>query len=366
MKKIAFGLILFLFALCSTAQTTDTIDCDFWWPENGHVHLGVPEYMPGFPGGENALKDYISEHLKYPPLAVEGDITGRVFVGFVVMEDGSLDCFKVIRGLGYGCDEAALEVFKNMPKWMPAMQRGKAISYPYTVPVRFCFDCENKMLEQEIVNSVEEAPEFPDGIEAMEDFIKANLVYPQEAIDAGIEGKVFVSFVVEVDGSVSSIKVLQGIGYGCDEAAMAVVNKMPKWKPAIQRGKPVRYQNYVLVNFSKEDIVEQELMYVVEQTPEYPGGFEAMSDFINANLVYPQEAIDAGIEGRVFVGFWVETDGSLSDIKVLRGIGYGCDEAAMAVVNKMPKWMPAMQKGEPVRMSYMLPIIFKLENEKSE
>ena len=273
MKKIAFGMILILFALCSSAQTTDTIDCDFWWLENGHVHLGVPEYMPSFPGGETALKDYISDHLKYPPLAVEGDITGRVFVGFVVMEDGSLDCFKLIRGLGYGCDEAALEVFKDMPKWMPAMQRGKAISYPYIVPVHFCFDCENKKLKQEIVSSVEEAPASPDG---------------------------------------------------------------------------------------------QELIFIVEKMPEYPGGFEAMSAFINANLVYPQEAIDAGIEGRVFVGFVVEKDGSVSSIKLLRGIGYGCDEAAMDVVRKMPKWKPATQRGKPVRVQYQFPLNFKLENKKSE
>ena len=229
MKKIAFGMILILFALCSSAQTTDTIDCDFWWLENGHVHLGVPEYMPSFPGGETALKDYISDHLKYPPLAVEGDITGRVFVGFVVMEDGSLDCFKLIRGLGYGCDEAALEVFKDMPKWMPAMQRGKAISYPYIVPVHFCFDCENKKLKQEIVSSVEEAPASPDGQELI--FIVEKMPeYPG----------VFVGFVVEKDGSVSSIKLLRGIGYGCDEAAMDVVRKMPKWKPGMQGGKPIR------------------------------------------------------------------------------------------------------------------------------
>lgn len=272
-KKFIFAIILFLLAQGTMAQTTDTIDCDFWWPEDEQVMLGVPEQMPNFPGGETALKDYISDHLKYPPLAVEGDITGRVFVGFVVMEDGSLDCFKLIRGLGYGCDEAALEVFKDMPKWMPAMQRGKAISYPYIVPVRFCFDCENKKLKQEIVSSVEEAPASPDG---------------------------------------------------------------------------------------------QELIFIVEKMPEYPGGFEAMSAFINANLVYPQEAIDTGIEDRVFVGFWVETDGSLSDIKVLRGIGYGCDEAAMEVVRKMPKWKPAMQRGKPVRIQYMFPVKFKLENEKQK
>ena len=88
-----------------------------------------------------------------------------------------------------------------------------------------------------------------------------------------------------------------------------------------------------------------------------------MTEFITANLSYPQEAKEAGIEGRVFVSFIVERDGGLSSIQLLRGIGYGCDEEAMAVVKKMPKWTPATQRGKPVRMEYQLPIIFKLENE---
>ena len=94
-KKFIFGFILFLLVQGTMAQTTDTIDCDFWWLENGHVHLGVPEYMPSFPGGETALKDYISDHLKYPPLAVEGDITslqGRV-------SDAEDDVEDVMKGL---------------------------------------------------------------------------------------------------------------------------------------------------------------------------------------------------------------------------------------------------------------------------
>ena len=100
--------------------------------------------------------------------------------------------------------------------------------------------------------------------------------------------------------------------------------------------------------------------------PEFPGGFKALQDFIETNLAYPQEAKDAGIEGRVFVGFVIEKDGSISSIKLLRGIGYDCDEAAMDVVRKMPRWKPATQRGKPVRVQYQLPFNFKLENEKPE
>ena len=120
------------------------------------------------------------------------------------------------------------------------------------------------------------------------------------------------------------------------------------------------------VSQTTDTIVEQEIINIVEKMPEYPGGYEAMFDFINANLVYPQEAIDAEIEGRVFISFVVEEDGSVSSIRLLRGIGYGCDEAAMDVVRKMPKWEPATQRGKPVRVQYQLPFNFKLENKKTE
>ena len=237
MKKFIFGFILFLLVQGTMAQTTDTIDCDFWWPEDEQVMWGVPEQMPNFPGGETALMKYISEHLVYPQEAKNAGVEGRVFIGVVVMKDGSLACAKVLKGLGYGCDEAALEVFEDMPKWQPAMSRGKPICCPYHVPVRFC---DNEPDEQEMVWWLDNAPEFPQGIDGLLDFIKVNLVYPQEAIDAGIEGLVYVGFCVETDGSITGIKLLRGIGYGCDEAAMDVVRKMPKWKPGMQGGKPIR------------------------------------------------------------------------------------------------------------------------------
>ena len=114
------------------------------------------------------------------------------------------------------------------------------------------------------------------------------------------------------------------------------------------------------------DNIEPELITIVEIAPEFPGGIQALKKFISSNLIYPQEAKEAGIEGRVFVSFIIEKDGSLSSIQLLRGIGYGCDEEAMAVVKKMPKWKPATQRGKPVRMRYQLPFVFKLENENEQ
>ena len=104
-----------------------------------------------------------------------------------------------------------------------------------------------------------------------------------------------------------------------------------------------------------------EVFVVVEQQPEYPGGMDALRTFLTKNLNYPRSAASAGISGRVFVSFVVNTDGSLADVQVLKGIGFGCDEEATRVVQKMPHWRPGKQSGRAVRVKYNLPIAFSLE-----
>ena len=103
--------------------------------------------------------------------------------------------------------------------------------------------------EEEVFLVVEEDPEFPGGLGALSQFIADNIKYPQLAKENNITGKVFVSFVVEKDGSVGQVKVLRDIGGGCGAEAVRVVKSMPKWKPGKQRGKPVRTQFNLPVNF---------------------------------------------------------------------------------------------------------------------
>ena len=120
-------------------------------------------------------------------------------------------------------------------------------------------------------------------------------------------------------------------------------------------------EEYVPVEVQEEEVVEQEIFQIVEEMPAYPGGDQKLMEFIAKGIKYPQIARETGIQGRVFVGFVVEPDGSVSNVKVLRGIGGGCDEEAMRVVKSMPKWKPGKQRGKAVRVSYMLPVNFKLQ-----
>lgn len=109
---------------------------------------------------------------------------------------------------------------------------------------------------------------------------------------------------------------------------------------------------------------DEAIFFVVEVQPEFPGGLDSMYAYIQKNLIYPEKAKAEGIEGRVFITFTIEKDGSVSNVKILRGIGGGCDEAAKEVVEKMPKWKPGKQRGKPVRFQFTLPIKFELPKDK--
>jgi protein TonB len=104
-----------------------------------------------------------------------------------------------------------------------------------------------------------------------------------------------------------------------------------------------------------------EILEFVEQMPEFPGGEEALFAYIQKNLKYPQQAVDANTTGRVTINFVVNDDGSITDVKLARGIGYGCDEEAIKIVRGLPRWNPGKQNGKKVRVAYSLPITFQLD-----
>ena len=109
------------------------------------------------------------------------------------------------------------------------------------------------------------------------------------------------------------------------------------------------------------DADTDQVFQVVEVDPEFPGGIEALIKYLSENIKYPEQAKKDKIQGKVYISFVVEKDGSVADAKVLRGIGGGCDEEALRVVNAMPKWTPGKQRNTPVRVQFNLPVVFKLQ-----
>lgn len=105
---------------------------------------------------------------------------------------------------------------------------------------------------EKIYTVAENSPEYEGGIQAMYTFLGENIKYPKEASEAGIQGKVFVTFVVGADGAVRDVKLMRGLGYGTDEEAIRVVKAMPKWKPGSQGGENVAVKYNLPINFKLE------------------------------------------------------------------------------------------------------------------
>ena len=224
--------------------------------------------------------------------------------------------------------------------------------------------------------NVDPVPVFPGGQAALMKFINENLRYPAAAIENGIQGRVVVQFVVKKDGSVGDVKVIRGIDPTLDQEAIRVCKTLPKFIPCIQNGIPVdvwftipvifkldNATNNLQTDESNATIHKRELIFRhVEQMPEFPGGEAALMKFINENLRYPAAAIENGIQGRVVVQFVVKKDGSVGDVKVIRGIDPTLDQEAIRVCKTLPKFIPCIQNGIPVDVWFTIPVIFKLDN----
>ncbi|HDR68408.1 MAG TPA: TonB family protein, partial [Bacteroidaceae bacterium] len=138
-KPIALEVKTYQLNLDEAGKIKPSIEAPSEEPEDVFI---IVEEMPSFPGGETALKHYVYSNLEYPENALKNGISGRVFIQFTVTTSGLLDDIKVIRSTNEGFDEAALKVFRTMPRWNPGMQRGKPVNVQLTVPVQFSLSSE--------------------------------------------------------------------------------------------------------------------------------------------------------------------------------------------------------------------------------
>ncbi len=194
---------------------------------------------------------------------------------------------------------------------------------------------------------IEVKPEFPVGLKEFYKFIGENFTTPTSKDFLG--GKVYMTFIIEKDGSLTDIKVLRDLGFGTGEEIKRVLSLSPKWLSGEHNGQKVRcmfslpivFQGYV---FKTAD---------VEKKPEFPGGIEEFYRYISKNYNIPKIK---QLVGKVFVAFVIEKDGSITEVKIIRDLGYGTGEEAIRVLELSPKWKAGEQNGQKVRCSFSLPI----------
>lgn len=195
---------------------------------------------------------------------------------------------------------------------------------------------------------IEVLPEYPGGIGKFYQFIGDNYKTPT-AVDF-LGGKVYVSFIIEKNGSVADIKVLRDVGFGTGKEAIRVLELCPKWSPGRQNGKNVRCSYSLPISLQPYVFGVKE----VDVKPNYEDGFEGVSKIIAKNFNKPTAKDFKG--GEVQITFTVEIDGSLSDIKVYKDLGFGTGEEAVRVLSGLKNWIPAKKQGKKVRCDFGLPI----------
>ncbi len=247
MKKSLMISALLLIAVCVSAQdivSQDSVAKDTQQEVvSDNRTFVVVERMPEFPGGQQEMMKFIAENINYPAIAQKKGIQGRAICQFIIDKDGSVTETTVIRSAGHpALDNEAIRVINSMPAWKPGMQKGKPVRVKYTLPINFGLKSTT-----ELDRSV---PQFPGGLNKLNEYIKENIRYTQSAYERGIRGKTVLELQVEADGTISQVKVLEPSTFkSLDDEAIRLVNAMPKWLPALKNGKPVTMKTTLPIGF---------------------------------------------------------------------------------------------------------------------
>ena len=273
------------------------------------------ENKPEFPGGSQAMMKFLADNIRYPVIAQENGIQGRVVCSLVITKEGKISNVEVLLGVNPSLDAEVKRVIGSMPDWKPGTQRGNPVNVRAIMPVVFRLQGDGP---QEQVLSEED---------------KESLAVREIELMNALDGTwIFDEIVV--------------VAYG------------PSKSPVQEEDQQEQQE--------QQNIDETEVFVVVDEQAEFPGGLEAMMKFLGENVKYPVEAQKNGVEGRVICNFVIMKDGTITDVNVVRGIDSLLDAEAVRVIESMPKWKPGKHRGEEVNVRYTLPINFRLNKEETE
>lgn len=201
----------------------------------------------------------------------------------------------------------------------------------------------------------EEMPEFLHG--SVKVWVQNHLIYPSEAFEANIGGKVMVSFIVGEDSLLYDIKIARSSDTLFNQAALEVIQKMPRWQPGRLRGKPCKVSYIFPVIFKPEEAI----LNITDEMPVFPEQY-AWQGAREKAQAYCTPFIDSPhIHEKSFVSFIIEKDGYVSFPEIAKSSGYPeIDEKALEIVKSMPRWQPGKYKGRPVRIRYIVPVVFSI------
>lgn len=226
---------------------------------------------------------------------------------------------------------------------------------------------------------------FPGGRDSLLNFIKTNTKYPQVALKDCIHGSIIVQLNIDTSGNITSREIYPSpkVFYKHKQAFInecsQVIDLMPKWNPIEYLGKHIKYQFNVYIKFELPDesickeILEKRanelaasytdrVFLIVEQQPKFPGGAEALQNYLRNQIKFPEKARSDTISGIIHVSFIIESDGKITNVEAIKAFESKWEnefeKEAILVIKNMPKWEPGKQRGIKCRVKYVLPVEF--------
>lgn len=315
------------------------------------------------------------------------------FTGILAdINDETLDMLNRVKAW---CEEHGM---KELPKVDDDMlealnRRRESQRYNYTLAdsiLNSDMPDDKKILEPYMCNSRAQFPGDEEFMNKYWEWLEKNMIYPKKALEKGVEGSVWVNFTVCTDGSIKDIAIANKTGSkladeSLQQEAIRLFESMPRWVPAMYKGKPVNSRESRLVNFklpqnkpqkdnhqpTTKQITEErrapEYIYDMKSIPVAPifkGGSQGLEKWIQENIQYPADAAKAKIEGRVIVEFIIDKNGVVTSPRLVRGINDVFNNEALRVIKSLPRWTPGYAQGKPAKTRYTYPVTFKLAKAK--
>ena len=218
----------------------------------------------------------------------------------------------------------------------------------------------------EIFADPEQQAHFPGGEAALLKYLQENIKYPPKAVKDSIQGRVVVQFLIDPQGCVGEVKVLRSVREDLDAEAVRVVKTLPKFVPGRMYGKAVSVWYTLPVTFKLQGKLEPAKPKDVEVKAKFPGGEDALAQFLKEHIKYPPKAAKKNIQGRVDVEFMVDKTGKVHGVRVVESADKDLEKEALRVCRLLPDFIPASVNGEPVEVLFKLPIKFNIPSVKRQ
>ncbi|WP_345164855.1 energy transducer TonB [Nibribacter koreensis] len=214
--------------------------------DTSNVYIAV-EKMPEYPGGENAMFNYLSSQFVYPETLKKDSITGTAVATFIVGINGKVHEVQILRKVHPLIDAELVRVLQSMPHWVPGQQNGRVIRVKYAIPYRIVSSNVQKPAvkneEGKIYAATEVPPAFPGGQKALERFLRKNYTAPSHVAIKNPYKVVVISTILNKDGSIrtTETKLLKGVAAAVDDRLIQLINSLPSFAPASQNNQPVAH-----------------------------------------------------------------------------------------------------------------------------